>query len=93
MVNFYIYYNIYTHIHTYIHTYIHIYIYIYIYVFINIKNNGKPNSTPVLIGTEIYRFTDQTDTASDTILTPLVYGQAHLYMCTAINLFQILHQF
>ena len=63
MVNFYIYCNIYTHTS---------YIYIYI-LFINIKNSGKPEMVyrywPV---SEIYRTTGQTDTASGTVLTPLI---------------------
>ena len=32
------------------------------------------NDTPVLTGTKIYRSTDQTGTASDTRLTPLMWN-------------------
>ena len=67
MVNLYIYYNTHTHTH------IYIYIYIFIYLFINIKNSNKLETVhrylPVF---EIYRTASQTDTASDTILNPLV---------------------
>ena len=54
----------YTHTHTYIHT--------YIYILINIKNSGKPETVhrygPV---SEIYHTASQTDTTSNTVLTPL----------------------
>ena len=33
-----------------------------------------------MIGTEIYRFTGQTDTASDMRLTPLVYIYIYIYI-------------